>query len=165
MDFDVDISCHLDLGNRRSAKRVFTIDIEAHAPESDLVHNLLGGLKVAIPSEDGVDELRACLLAHGLCAVTLSCLQHECLAFFEKSLELVPKSLSALDEVMDSLLLLNIADATDAFLSSLHLPRKLDEQKPKLTRHVSHGSGGTMMKDRPIIDPLAEGIGIEDTSE
>src|SRR6201999_289652 len=125
-----------------------------------LVYDLLSVFEVAIAAEVGVDELGACFLAHCLGTVAFGSLEHVLFAFLEESLELLPEAFATDDEVLDCFLLLVVADAANTFLGSLHLTRQLDEEKPELARNIGDRSRGPMVEDRPIVDPLAERVGV-----
>lgn len=149
-----------------SSENVLAVRIESKVPKADGSHELLSRIELSVSAEDGVDELGAGVLAElrrvlGL----LACLQHGSLARLEKLLELVGKTLPRLDEVIDHLLVLLCANARHALLRPLNLACELNQKQPKLSSHVGDGCRGTVVVDRPVVDPFAEAVRIEDAAE
>jgi hypothetical protein len=152
----------------RIANDLVAIGIEAHAPEANVAHELLGMVELAIAAEDCVDELDAAVFAHGDAAtlrLALGRLPHGLLAGLEQFLEANPEALTGLEEVLDKFAMLLVADVVDGLVGALDLASQLDEEKPEVASNVGHGLTGTVGIDGPVVDPLAQAIGIEDATE
>lgn len=152
------------LFGRRSAQNIFTVGIEPHVPKPNTVHQLFRILEFSIAAEDGFDKFTACIAAHrdgALAAFALGCLPHVELTGFEQLLEPIPQAVATFQKVLDNLLCLDALNPWETFVGPLDLSRKLDQQQPQVARHVGHGSGCAMVEHRPVVDPLAERVGIE----
>lgn len=142
------------------AKDLFAVGIEPHAPQAHARHQLLRLLEFAVPSKDGVDEFAAAVLAHGqglfFSSLFLSSFPHVLLAHFEEFGEPDPEAFATLEEVFNQLAALLSADLGHGLFCALDLAGELDEEEPKLARHLRQRCGGTMVEDGPVVDPLAQ---------
>jgi hypothetical protein len=155
--------------SRGAAEDVVAVSIEAHAPEAHAGHELLCLFELAVATEDGVDELAAAVLAHRngllLAVLLLGGFPHVVLADLEELGEADPQALAALEEVFDHFVTLLLADLGHGLFSPLDFASELDEEEPELTCHLGERGGRSVVEDGPVVDPLAEGVGVEDGSE
>lgn len=153
----------------RPAQDILAVGVEAHVPESNTVHQLLGGFELAIATENRVDEFTASVATHGdggfAAVFALGGLPHELLAGFEQLLDAAPETFAALEKVLDGVVVVGVLDADQRFFGTLDFPRQLDEQQPEVARDVGHGGGGTVVEDGPVVDPFAQRIGVKDRAE
>lgn len=151
---------------RGVAKDVLTVGVEAHRPETHSGHELLRLLKLSVAAKDGFDKLTAAVLSHGdgllLTALLLSGLPHVVLADLEEFGEADPQTRAALEEVFYHFVALLLADLGDGLFGPLDLTGELDEEEPELTGHFGEGGGRAVVEDGPVVDPLAERVGVED---
>lgn len=150
-----------------SQQDVLAVGVESQIPQADGGHELLGGIELAIASEDGVDELGTGVLAElrRVLALLLAGLEHGGLAGLQELLQLVGEALPGLDEVLDHVPGLLLADAGHALLGALDLAGELDQQEPELAGHVRDGGRGPVVVDGPVVDPLAQAVGVEDAAQ
>jgi hypothetical protein len=151
------------------AKNVFAVGVEAHAPQAHARHELLRLFELAVTSEDGVDKLAAAVLAHGhrllLARLFLGRLPHVVFADLEELGKTDPETLAALEEVLDHFAALLLADLGHDLFGALDLAGELDEEQPEFARHLGQRRTGSVVEDGPIVDPLAERVGVEDTTQ
>ena len=50
-------------------------------------------------------------------------------------------------------------------LGALDFARELDEQQPEFAGDFGDGCRGAVVEDGPVVDPFAEGVGVEDAAE
>ena len=139
------------------------VGVETKAPEANGAHESLGLLKLSIATEEGVNELDTGVEAE-LALLLLGGLEHGLLAGREEGPQLVGEALAGYDEVLDHLLVVGAADARDDFLGALDLAGELDQEEPEITSTVGHGLVGAVLVNGPVIDPLAQRVGVEDTA-
>ena len=151
------------------AKNVFAVCVETHRPEAHARHELLRLLKFSVATEDGLDKLLAAVLAHGhglgLAALLLGRLPHVVFTHLEELGEADPETLATLEEVLNHFVVLLLANLGHSFVGPLDFARELDQEEPKLAGHFGERGGGAVVEDGPVIDPLAERVGIEDGPE
>lgn len=135
-------------------------------PETHSRHELLRLLELAVAAKDGFDEFDASVLAHGdgllHAGLLLGGLPHVVLAYFEEHGEADPKTLAALQEVVDHFLVGVFANAVSRLNGPLDLGGKVDQKQPEFAGHLGDGGTWTIVVDGPVEDPLAKGVGIED---
>lgn len=149
--------------SRGVAEDLLTIGIESQVEKTDTLHETLGLVKLALTAEESLDELDTGVLAEG--STLLVSLEHGGLASFEELAELVSQALARVNEVIENLLVLSAADAVNSLIRTLDLACELDKKEPELTSHVGDGSGRAVVEDSPVVDPLAKGVGVEDTAQ
>jgi len=150
----------------RLLENVLAVGVKPKVPETDIGHEPVGLLHLAVGAKQSLDELDAGALAQlafllGLVAGT----QHGSLTGLEELPELVRDPVAGLDELLDHLPVVLGPDLGDDLLGALDLPGKLDEEEPQLAGLLADGGTGTMVVDGPVIDPFAQGVGIEDAAE
>jgi len=142
------------------------VGVESHAPKANSSHEFLGAFQLAVASEDGIDELAATVLAHGdlfrVAALLLSRLPHVVLANFEKLVEALPEPFARVEEFVDQLAGLGLANARHGVFGSLDLAGELNEQEPEFACDFGHGSCRAEEENSPVVDPLPKGIRIKD---
>lgn len=148
----VDLFCRLP-------EHLLAVGVKPHVPEAHLLHEALRLLQLALPPEERLDKFDARIPAKLL--FLLARLEHRLLARLEQLAELVRDAFARLDEVLDHLPAFDHPNPRHALLGPLDLPRKLDEQEPHFTRHLGDRGRGAVCVDRPVVDPLAEAVGIE----
>ena len=156
------------LGSRRPPQYVLAIRIESMVPEPNTLHQALGILQLPISSENRIHKLAPTVLPHLHCplaAFPLRSPPHELLAHLEELLEATPKPVATHDEIVHHVLVIRGSDSREALLGSLHLAGELDEQQPEVARDFGHRGGGPIAVDGPVVDPFAERIGVEHTTE
>lgn len=142
----------------------FTVGVKAKVEEPHVLHKLLGLVELTVTTEEGLDEFNTGILAEAS-LLALSGLEHRGFTSLEKRAELLSETLTGLDELLNEVTVIGSTDSADGLLSSLHLTGELDQKKPHLAGHVRDGSGRTLVVDGPVIDPLAQTVGIKDTTE
>ena len=142
----------------------FTVGVKAKVEEPHVLHKLLGLVELTVTTEEGLDEFNTGILAEAS-LLALSGLEHRGFTSLEKGAELLSETLTGLDELLNEVTVIGSTDSADGLLSSLHLTGELDQKKPHLAGHVRDGSGRTLVVDGPVIDPLAQTVGIKDTTE
>nr|POE72304.1 hypothetical protein CFP56_12180 [Quercus suber] len=157
-----------DLGTR-VAEDVLAVGVEPHRPQTHARHQLLGALEFTIATEDGIDELASAVLAHGdvvaVPAVFLGGTPHVLFADLEELAEPSPQPFARVEEIIHGLRRGRSTDPVATDLGPLDLAREVDEQQPKIAGHLGHRGGGAVVEDGPVIDPFAQGVGIEDAAE
>jgi hypothetical protein len=155
--------------SRRVAKNVFAVGVKAHAPQAHARHELLRLFQLAVAPENRLDKLATAVLAHGngllLAALLLGRLPHVVFAHLEQLGKANPQALATLEEVFDHFGVLSSANLVHDLLSALDLASELDQKQPEFAGHLGDGGGGSVVEDGPVVDPLAERVGIEDTTE
>lgn len=150
------------------AEDLLAVGVKSHIPQSNTVHQFLGVFEFAIAAEDRFDELATGVTTHRdrpLAAFPLGGLPHELLARLEQLLEAPPQPFAALEETLDGLLRVGALDAAYALVRPLHLARQLDQQQPQLARHIRHGRRRPVVEHRPVVDPLAQRVGVEHAAQ
>lgn len=148
----------------RVPENFFTVGVKAKVEEPHVLHKLLRLVEFTVTTEEGLDEFNAGILAQAS-LLALGGLEHRGFTSLEKGAELLSKTLTSLDKLLNEVTVVSAADATDRLLSTLHLTGELDKKQPHLAGHVRDGSGRTLVVDGPVIDPLAQAVGIKDTTE
>lgn len=139
---------------------ILAVGVEAQVPETNRLHETLCLLELTLPAEQCLNEFDARALAQ-LRILLLAGLEHRLLACLEQLPKLVGEALAGLDEVLHHLLVVEGADPGNDLLRTLDLASQLDKQQPEVTGHIGNGSRRAVQVDRPVEDPLAEAIGIE----
>jgi hypothetical protein len=147
----------------------FDVGVEAHAPQADVGHELLGRVEQPVAAKHALDEgdarVGADLLRLRLARLALRGAVHLLLAGLEQLLEAHPQPLARLEEVLGQLAPLLLPDALDRLVGAPVLPRQLDEQQPHVAGEVRHGRAMAVAVAGPVVDPLAERVGVEDGAE
>jgi hypothetical protein len=148
----------------RVPENFFTVGVKAKVEEPHVLHKLLRLVEFTVTTEEGLDEFNTGILAEAS-LLALSGLEHRGFTSLEERAELLSETLTGLDELLNEVTVVGSADTADGLLSSLHLTGELDEKQPHLAGHVRDGSGRTLVVNGPVIDPLAQTVGIKDTTE
>lgn len=141
-----------------------TVGIESEAEESHALHKLLGLGKFSVAAEEGIHELNARVLAQTR-LLLLRSLEHRGLAGLEQSAELLCETLAGVNKVGHDLSVFGAANAANDVLRALDLAGELNQQEPELARHVGNGRVGTRSVDGPVVDPLAQAVGVKNAAE
>lgn len=152
--------------SRRPAENLVTIGVEPHVPQTDTVHQFLGVFKFAVPTEERLDKFAAGVAAHRHCfALALGHLPHKVLACFEQLLEAHPESFAAFQKVRNGFARFTTLDTVETLVRPLDLACQLDQQQPQIACNIGHRGGSAIMKNGPVVDPLAQRVGVEHTAE
>lgn len=163
--WDDEVLCGADNLHVGLPEDLLAVGVEAEVPETDRGHELLSLLQLTLAAEEGLDELDTGVLAKLRLLARLAGAEHGLLARLEELAELVGQAVAGLDELLDHLLVVLGADLGNRLLGPLDLAGQLDEEQPHVAGHLRDGSGGAVVVDGPVVDPLAERVGVEDTTE
>jgi len=158
---------HMQVLQAWSPEDLLAVGIEPVIPQSDRRHELFRTVELSVSSKDGFHEFNACVLPQ-LClllAMLPARPQHWRLACFQQFLQFIGQSFSGLYKVLHHLSVVLRPDARYAFLRALDLAGQLNKKQPELAGHLRYGRGRAVVIDRPIVDPLAEAVGIKDASQ
>jgi hypothetical protein len=148
----------------RVPENFLTVGVKAKVEEPHVLHKLFRLVEFTVTTKEGLDKLSTGILAEAS-LLALSSLEHGSFTGLEERTELLSETLTGLDEFLNEVTVVGYADAADSLFSSLHLTGELDKKKPHLAGHVRDGSGRTLVVDGPVIDPLAQTVGVKDTTE
>jgi hypothetical protein len=141
------------------------VGVEALAVDPQRLHELLRVGHLPVRAKQGVDELDTGVGSEAR-ATLLGGSEHGCLALLEKRAQLVHQALSGRDKVLQELLVLSLADPANGVLGAPVLSGEGDEQQPQVASNIGDGGrGATLLVHGPVVDPLAEVVGVKDTSQ
>lgn len=98
---------------RRSKDRP-NVGVETHAPEANPSHELFSAFELTVATEDGINELTSAVFAHGdllrVAALLLGGLPHVVFADFEELVETLPQPFPRVEEFVDQVTRLGLAN-------------------------------------------------------
>ena len=144
----------------RRSKNWPNVGVETHAPEANSSHELFSAFELTVATEDGINELTSAVFAHGdllrVAALLLGGLPHVVFADFEELVETLPEPFPRVEEFVDQIARLGLADARHGVFSTLDLASKLDQKKPKFASNLGDWRCRAEEEYGPVVDPFSE---------
>jgi hypothetical protein len=157
---------HLSVG---TSQDVLAVDLEPLTPSGHAPHESLRPLPLLLAVEHRVNKLSSRPLSHldswlvlrAWRSDTSGAPPHVILAIPQQGLQLLPKPLSTLHEVIQDLPVLWCLDVPEEFPSTLQLGAQLSEKLPQSTSSLCGVVGLSMVVLGPVEDPLSQRVGIK----
>jgi hypothetical protein len=83
----------------------------------------------------------------------------------QQLVETFPKPFSTVEEIVNEFAVIASTDTGKRLLGAFDLASELDKREPEITCHFGNGCRRPVECYRPVVDPFAETVCIEDTAE
>lgn len=143
---------------------LITVGLEPFDVQLKGGHEAFCALELAVTTEEGLHELDASILSE-TSPILLASTEHGGFACLEELSKTLRKASTAVNEVLEDFTSLGVTDLRDHVLGALELARKLDEQEPEFTCHLREFVVGPEMISRPVVDPFAQRVRVENRTE
>lgn len=145
-------------------KDLITVGLEPLDVQLERGHEAFCALKFAVTTEEGLHKLDASILSEAS-PILLARAEHGGLARLQEVAKTLRKASTSFNEVLEDFTPLGVTDLCNHVLGALELARELDEQEPEFTRHLGQFVVGPEMISRPVINPFAQRVRVENRAE